>query len=94
MFDTVGGIDLDPKTPAFKHILLHPTPGGSLKNVETAYDSINGKITTKWKVDGSTFNLHIDVPINTAATVSLPDGTDKQVTSGVYDFTAQVPASH
>jgi hypothetical protein len=72
MYDTVAGIDLDPAMPGFKHILIHPTPGGTLTEAEAIYDSINGRIATKWTVQGSTFSLHVTVPINTTATVCLP----------------------
>ena len=30
MFDTVAGIGLDPDQPGFKHIIIHPRPGGGL----------------------------------------------------------------
>jgi alpha-L-rhamnosidase len=74
IYDTLGGIDLDPEIPGFKHAIVHPTPGGTIQEAETTYDSINGKIATNWKVKGTTFNLRVTVPINTTATIVLPRG--------------------
>jgi alpha-L-rhamnosidase len=79
MFDTCAGIDLDPAAPAFKHIIIHPTPGGTLTEAGATYDSINGKIATKWTLAGSAFNLHVTVPINTTATVILPTSNEGPV---------------
>jgi alpha-L-rhamnosidase len=72
MYDTVAGIDLDPAAPGFKHILIHPTPGGTLTEASAIYDSINGKIVIKWTLNGSIFSLRVTVPINSTATVRLP----------------------
>jgi alpha-L-rhamnosidase len=72
MYDTCAGIDLDPAVPAFQHMIIHPTPGGTLKEAQATYDSINGRIAVKWTLKGSTFNLHLTVPINTTASVFLP----------------------
>jgi alpha-L-rhamnosidase len=72
MYDTVAGIDLDPAAPAFKHIIIHPTPGGTLTEADAIYDSINGEITTKWTLHGSAFALHVTIPINTTAKIDFP----------------------
>ena len=50
MFDTVAGIGLDPEQPGFRHILIHPRPGGDLTQAEATFDSIHGRIATKWKM--------------------------------------------
>jgi alpha-L-rhamnosidase len=72
MYDTVAGIDLDPGAPAFKHSIIHPTPGGTLTEANATYDSINGKISTKWNLSGSTLSLHVTVPVDTTARIDFP----------------------
>ena len=34
------------------------------------------------------------IPCNTTATIYLPDGTTKEIGSGTYDFSCDIPASH
>jgi alpha-L-rhamnosidase len=72
MFDTVAGIGLDPDQPGFQHILIRPRPGGDLTHAEASFDSIHGKISTKWKQEGGQFSLDVTIPANTTATVELP----------------------
>ena len=36
------------------------------------YNSIHGKIVSKWEWDDTSFNLHITIPVNTTAKVYLP----------------------
>ncbi len=43
MFDRVAGIGVDPDQPGFKHILIHPCPGGGMTHAEGVFESIHGK---------------------------------------------------
>jgi Bacterial alpha-L-rhamnosidase 6 hairpin glycosidase domain/Alpha-L-rhamnosidase N-terminal domain/Bacterial alpha-L-rhamnosidase concanavalin-like domain/Bacterial alpha-L-rhamnosidase C-terminal domain len=105
MFDTVAGIGVDPDHPGFHHILIHPRPGGNLTHAEASFDSIHGKITTKWTLAHGNFSLDVTIPINTTATVELPSSTQVttlpvikpetnaqfEIGSGDYHFTCQLP---
>ena len=72
MYASVAGIDLDPAHPGYKHILLHPHPGGGLTYARAAYDSIHGRIVSDWKLENGAFKYRIEVPANTTATVWVP----------------------
>jgi alpha-L-rhamnosidase len=72
MFDTVGGIQVDPDAPGFKHIIIRPRPGGDLTHAEAAFDSIHGRIATDWTLANGTFALKVTIPVNTTATIELP----------------------
>ena len=72
MFDTVAGIGVDPEEPGFRHFVIRPRPGDCATQAEGSYDSIHGRISTKWVRNGHDFSLHVTVPINTTATVELP----------------------
>jgi len=82
MYDTIAGIDLDPDRPAFKHMIIQPVPGGTLTEANATYDSINGKIATKWTLNGSIYSLHVTVPINTTARIWLPPDSSSIVVDG------------
>jgi alpha-L-rhamnosidase len=72
MFDTVAGIGVDPDQPGFHHLIIHPRPGGGLTHAEGSFDSIHGKILTKWSLTQGTFSLDVTIPLNTTATIELP----------------------
>lgn len=92
MFDTVAGIGLDPDQPGFKHIIIHPQPGGNLTHAEGSFDSIHGMISTKWTLKYGNFSLHVVIPANTTATIELPNQTIKYlIGSGEYSFNCQIP---
>ena len=82
LFDTVAGIGLDPKTPAYKHIIIHPRPGGGLTNAKAEFQSIHGKIVSDWKIKDGQFLLNIEIPANTTAEVYLPGTSAEAVKEG------------
>jgi alpha-L-rhamnosidase len=79
MYDTVAGLGLDPEKPGFKHILIHPQPGGSLTHARAEYDSIHGKIISDWRIANGRFTLNVTIPANTTATVYVPSSAKDQV---------------
>jgi len=48
MFKTIGGIDT--QDSGYQHIIIHPQPGGRLSWARTSYDSIQGPISTAWRI--------------------------------------------
>jgi alpha-L-rhamnosidase len=82
MYASVAGIDLDPAQPGYKHILLHPHPGGGLTYARAAYDSIHGHIVSDWKIENGRLAYHVEVPANTTATVWVPATGETQVMEG------------
>lgn len=77
IFENIGGIQTD--GPAFKHIILKPTPGGKLTWAKVGFNSVRGQIQSDWKLDGKTFTCSVTIPPNTTATVYLPAAAADQV---------------
>jgi alpha-L-rhamnosidase len=71
-FQTLAGINYDPETPGFHHIILRPRPVGDLTLVSASHQSLYGKISSQWKVDGGNFLWDISIPPNTTGTVFVP----------------------
>jgi alpha-L-rhamnosidase len=71
-YQTILGIRPDPSGPGFKRILIKPEPVGGLTWARGTYDSVRGKILSSWKSEGGRFHLHVEIPANTTATVSIP----------------------
>ncbi|WP_171062809.1 family 78 glycoside hydrolase catalytic domain [Larkinella sp. C7] len=72
MYRSILGINAD--SAGYKHFTIKPRLGGSLTWAKGSYHSIAGKIAVDWKVDTGTFQLAVQIPANTTATVFLPTG--------------------
>jgi len=71
-YQNLAGIRTDLAHPAYKHIIMRPTPVGNLTYVKASYNSSYGKITSDWKIAGGRFIWNLSVPPNTTATVYVP----------------------
>jgi alpha-L-rhamnosidase len=90
LYRFVGGIDTDPSQPGFQSIVIRPRPGGGLTYANTAYHSLRGPITSKWRVKDNTFYLDVTIPANTSATIYVPAAETATVTeSGMRAEVAQ-----
>jgi alpha-L-rhamnosidase len=84
----LAGIGLDPASPGFRHILIHPQPVGDLTWAKASHISPYGEIISSWKKEGDRFTLSVNIPPNCTATVILPgaNGNRTEVGSGHHDF--------
>lgn len=73
LYRYVAGINLDPENPGYKHIILKPRPGGGFTNAHAEYESLYGKIVSKWNIIDKKMVYEVEIPVNTTATVLLPD---------------------
>jgi hypothetical protein len=81
-YENLAGIRPDPAHPAFKHIIMRPTPVGDLTSVKASYNSSYGKIVSDWRIAGGHFIWNIIVPPDTTATVYIPGNDPAGVTEG------------
>jgi alpha-L-rhamnosidase len=88
MHRCIGG--LSSAVPGWREVLVKPVLGGNITHAFTSHESMFGKISVRWKLDGSKFDLEVIVPANVTATVELPDGVIDRVGSGTHLFTAIV----
>ena len=72
LYRYVAGIDLDPRTPGYARIVIRPRPGGGLTRARGEYDSVRGRISSAWTIEGERFNLEVTIPPNTTAVVHVP----------------------
>ena len=82
LYRYVAGIDMDPHTSGYSHIVIHPRPGGGLTHARGEYDSVRGKIASGWANEDGTFRLKVEIPANTSATVHVPATNNAEVTEG------------
>ncbi|KAH8878697.1 alfa-L-rhamnosidase [Thozetella sp. PMI_491] len=87
MHKTIGGIQA--AEPGWRKVVVAPTPGGTLTNAKTSFHGPYGIVRAGWSIkwqEELEFALDVTVPPNTSAQVKLPDGTTREVGSGVYTF--------
>ncbi|TYP97076.1 alpha-L-rhamnosidase [Sphingobacterium allocomposti] len=86
MYRSVAGISPDGATPGYKKIIIRPQPGGKLNHAKAELMTSYGLLGSSWEIEGNRFRLRVQIPVNTTATVILPDGKQEQIGSGSYAF--------
>jgi alpha-L-rhamnosidase len=72
MYRTMAGIEIDPSAPGYKHVVFQPHPGGHFTEVSASHETLYGRVASHWTRSGDRFELTIEVPANTSASVRLP----------------------
>jgi alpha-L-rhamnosidase len=72
MYRVMAGIEIDPEAPGYKHILIQPQPGGGFTSVKASHQTMYGKVSSSWELKDGKFELAVEIPANTHATVRLP----------------------
>ncbi len=82
MYRVMTGIEIDEAAPGYRHILIQPRPGGKTTKAGARHDSPYGTVASAWTLDARRFELTVQVPPNTRATIRLPRTTLTSVTEG------------
>lgn len=72
-YRSLAGIVPDTKAPGFKHFVIQPEPVGDLTYVKASHHTLYGDIKVHWQRGSNTFRLTVAIPVNTTATVVLPE---------------------
>ena len=75
-----------------KEIRIAPLVGGGLTQARGAVRTAYGTVVSAWEIREGQFTLDVEIPCGVTAQVKLPDGTEKMLGSGIYTFTAEMPA--
>ena len=67
MFQYAAGID--EKSNGYRDIIIKPAISNEVQFINGSTETINGKITSNWKIDKRCFYMTIEVPVNTSATI-------------------------
>jgi alpha-L-rhamnosidase len=88
MYRVVAGVD--EAEPGYKKIVIKPHVGGNFTYANLDYETLYGKVSSYWKIDGDKFNLDVQVPANTTATVYIPAKDGNSLTDGGKPVAADV----
>jgi len=84
MHRTIGG--LTPTEPGYRHMEIHPRPGGGLTHAQARHITPYGLAKSSWKIENGKFDLNVTIPANTTALVILPNGEQSEVGSGEWSW--------
>jgi alpha-L-rhamnosidase len=65
---------LDPREPAYRHIIFRPRPGGSLTWAEATLQTPFGQASIGWELEAGKLRLECEVPDTCRATLCPPAG--------------------
>ncbi|MDQ8198591.1 family 78 glycoside hydrolase catalytic domain [Pelagicoccus enzymogenes] len=72
LYRTVGGIDQTSKSIGYKKLLIRPQAGGGLQWAKTSLQTPQGLARCEWSIEGTTFELLVEIPPNAIAEVHVP----------------------
>ena len=92
MINDLAGIQSD--GPGYEKIIIHPhppNPGSDTEHtpihwVKAHYDSIHGRIASEWKRTKNKFELEVEIPANTTATIYLPAKNSEAIRVGWHSL--------
>ena len=64
-------------------------PGGGLTYAKAEILTPYGKVISDWKIENGQFKLTVQVPVSATCYLTLPDGTETVLTSGIHDFVCE-----
>lgn len=82
LFDTCAGIRADGEN----RFVIAPTPGGTLRFAEGSYQSLYGKVTSRWERKNEKIIFTITIPANCTAEICLPDGSCRTAGTGRHEY--------
>jgi alpha-L-rhamnosidase len=89
MYEVLGGINIDPAFPGYKHVLIQPQPGGGFTHVSASHLTPYGRIGSDWKLSGDKLQLVVVIPPNTTATIMYVELSNETNTRGHTKGVAQ-----
>ncbi|MHB1355525.1 MAG: family 78 glycoside hydrolase catalytic domain [Anaerolineae bacterium] len=72
LYRVVAGIEIDMRSPAYQHSLIHPQPNRALNWAQASHETPYGKLSSKWDLTGGEMRVELTIPANTTASVVLP----------------------
>lgn len=76
-YQALAGIIPDETNPGYKHFLISPQLAKEISWVKATKDTPYGKILVHWEKKKERFYLNVTVPVNSKATITLPENIEQ-----------------
>jgi len=83
-YTVLGGIKST--SPAYRTITIAPQVPAGLDHVSTSIETVRGRVASSWRRTADGVEFTVTIPVNSTATVVLPDGSSHSVGSGTWRF--------
>jgi len=94
LFRYAAGIDVSDPGAGYRRALIRPHVGQEeprLTWVRASYETGYGTISVHWRLTDRLFEMEVEIPVNTTATIIVPFSNDIcEVASGTHVFTASM----
>ncbi len=85
LYEDIAGIAA--ADAGFRHIAMKPDFSvDEIDDINASYQSIYGKIVSRWKKEHGRLYWHVEIPANTKATLHLPGDETVELGSGSHDL--------
>jgi alpha-L-rhamnosidase len=78
-YRNLSGLQFDESQPGYKHIIFKPQPAGELTFASYSRQTNNGEASIRWEKKNTLFQMNIEVPAGSTATVYIPVKSEKDV---------------
>ncbi len=85
-YRNLAGMKADPKLPGYKHIIFKPQPISTMDFVKYSYKTSYGDAAIHWQNKPDAFQMNIEVPVGSRASVYLPASPNSQITESGVDI--------
>lgn len=86
LYEDIAGIGA--ADVGFKQIMMKPDFSvDEIDDIDASYQSVYGKIVSRWKKEHGKLYWHVEIPANTKAILFLPNDEKLNLGSGSYDIT-------
>jgi alpha-L-rhamnosidase len=81
-YRVLAGMNIDPAQPGYRHIIFKPQPAGNVTYTSYSNETPYGRAAIHWRKNSNAFNVEVNVPVGTTATVYVPASKAESVTEG------------
>jgi alpha-L-rhamnosidase len=86
----LAGMNANPAKPGYRNIIFRPQPAGDISFAEYSNRTPYGNSSVSWKKLKGEFNMNIEVPVGSTATVFVPvSGSGKVLENGLDAVSAE-----
>lgn len=79
-YRNLAGMQFDEGQPGYKHIIFRPQPAGDLTFASYRRETIYGESAIRWEKKGDVYQLDVEVPLGSTASVYVPARRQSDVT--------------
>jgi alpha-L-rhamnosidase len=89
MYRNIAGIDVYEAGTGYRKIKINPHLGGNLSYANADLETVYGKLSVHWKIEGGKFLMDVEIPANTTATIFIPAVSENSITENGKPLSAQ-----